>query len=166
MLATLNRMQSHWVAATIRREISHEVARTAFCITSTGFISSSSIDFGDRTVQNAVGALHTYADSQPHDVTATITDVDGVTSVATATADGTGPSFGFGVSPANATLHAGGQTVIDLNISPNNGPFNNAVSLACESGLPAGAACAFSPSSVTPGSAPPLHQSLLSPPLQ
>jgi hypothetical protein len=120
---------------------------------STGFISSSSIDFGDGTVQNSVAALHTYADSQPHDVTATITDVDGVTSVTTATADGTGPSFGFGVSPANASLHAGGQTVINLNISPNNGPFNSAVSLACQSGLPAGAACTFSPSSVTPGSA-------------
>jgi PKD domain-containing protein len=118
---------------------------------STGFISSSSIDFGDGTAQNQMAALHTYGDSQPHDVTATITDVDGVTSLATATADGTGPNFAFGLSPANASLHAGQQTVINLNISSTNGPFNNAVVLACPSGLPAGAACTFSPSAVMPG---------------
>jgi PKD repeat protein len=120
---------------------------------STGFISSSSVDFGDGAVQSQVAALHAYGDSQPHHVTATITDVFGVTSIATATAQSKGPGFSFGASPANASLHAGDHAVIDLNISSINGQFNNPVSLACASGLPDGAACSFSPSSVTPGKA-------------
>ncbi|MDP9158649.1 MAG: PKD domain-containing protein [Acidobacteriota bacterium] len=119
---------------------------------STGFISSSSVDFGDGTVQKGVAEIHTYADSQPHDVTATITDVDGVTSTATATALGTGPDFGFGISPANASIHVGQQAAINLSVSANNGAFNSAISFACSSGLPAGATCSFSPSSVTPSS--------------
>jgi PKD domain len=120
---------------------------------STGFISSSHIDFGDGTAQNQVAALHTYGDSHPHDVTATITDVFGVTSIATATAQGNGSSFSFAASPANASLHTGDHALIDLNISSMNGQFNNPVSLACASGLPDGAACSFSPPTVTPGKA-------------
>ncbi len=120
---------------------------------STGFISSSSVDFGDGTVQKGVAEVHTYANSQPHDVTATITDVDGLTSTATATALGTGPDFGVGISPANVSVHAGQQAAINLRVSASNGAFNNAVSFACSSGLPAGATCTFSPSSVTPASA-------------
>jgi PKD repeat protein len=119
---------------------------------STGFISSSSVDFGDGTVQKGVAEVHTYADSQPHDVTATITDVDGLTSTATATALGTGPDFGFGISPANVSVHAGQQAAINLSVSANNGAFNSAISFACSSGLPTGATCTFSPSSVTPSS--------------
>jgi PKD repeat protein len=121
---------------------------------SSGFLSAWSIDFGDGTVLNQhVAALHTYGDSQPHDVTATVTDVNGLTSMATATADGTGPNFSFGVSPANASVHAGHQAVFDLNVSGTNGSFNSAVLLACSSGLPPGASCTFSPSSLTPGKA-------------
>lgn len=121
---------------------------------STGFISSSKIDFGDGTVQSGVAALHTYGDSQPHDVTATIQDVDGITSIATATAHPDGPDFGFVVSPANASIHAGQQAIIDLQITPGGGQLPTAVSLSCGSGLPAGAACNFSPTSVTAGKSP------------
>lgn len=121
---------------------------------SRGFISSSKIDFGDGTVQSGVAALHTYGDSQPHDVTATIQDVDGVTSIATATADPKGPNFVFVVSPANASIRAGQQAIINLQATPDDGQFANAVSLSCGLGLPAGAACNFSPSSVTPGKSP------------
>ena len=120
---------------------------------STGFLSSSSVDFGDGTVLKGIAALHTYGDSQPHPVTATITDVDGLTSTATATAQGTGPDFDFGISPANVSVHAGQQAVINLSVSSSQGAFNNAVALACSSGLPAGATCTFSPPSITPGSA-------------
>ena len=118
---------------------------------STGFLSSSSVDFGDGSVESGVAAVHTYGDSQPHDVSATVTDVNGLTSIATATADGTGPNFSFAISPANANLRAGQQTVASLNVSPTGEKFSNPVSFAC-SELPAGASCNFSPASVTPGS--------------
>lgn len=121
---------------------------------STGFISSSKIDFGDGAVQSGVAALHTYGDSQPHDVTATIQDVDGVTSIATATAHPNGPDFGFVVSPANASIRAGQAAIINLQVTPGNGQLANAVSLSCGSGLPVGAACNFSPASVSAGKSP------------
>ena len=118
---------------------------------SSGNITHTNIDFGDGTNDTGVAALHTYADSQPHTVTATVTAVDGQTSIAIATADGSGPDFTFAMSPANASLQAGQQATVNLNLGAMNGTLSSAISLAC-SGLPAGATCSFSPSSVTPGS--------------
>ena len=58
------------------------------------------------------------------------------------------PSFTFAASPTSLIVTSGGKGTTTLTISPQNG-FNSAVSFAC-SGLPAGATCAFSPTTVTP----------------
>ena len=117
---------------------------------SSGNITHTNIDFGDGTSDSGVAALHTYANSQPHVVTATVTAVDGQTSIAIATAEASGPDFSFAMSPANASLQAGQQASLTLKVAAINGTLGGAIALAC-SGLPAGASCSFSPSSVTPG---------------
>ena len=58
------------------------------------------------------------------------------------------PSFTVGVSPAAVTVTAGQSGTVAVSVTPQNG-FNSAITFAC-SGLPAGAACSFSPATVTP----------------
>jgi len=59
--------------------------------------------------------------------------------------------FAISSSPSSASASPGQSATYTLSISPQYGPFTNAVSLAC-SNLPSRSACSFSPSSVTPGS--------------
>ena len=61
------------------------------------------------------------------------------------------PDFTETLSPTSLTVTGGGTATTQVSIAPLNG-FNQAVSFAC-SGLPAGASCSFSPSTVTPGGA-------------
>ncbi len=58
------------------------------------------------------------------------------------------PSFTIGASPASGTVTAGSTAQTTITVTPVNG-FNSPVSFAC-SGLPTGATCSFSPSTVTP----------------
>jgi Bacterial Ig-like domain (group 3)/FG-GAP-like repeat len=58
------------------------------------------------------------------------------------------PDFTASLSPSSATVKSGGSTTTTISITPSGG-FNSAVSFTC-SGLPSGAACAFSPTTVTP----------------
>ena len=58
------------------------------------------------------------------------------------------PSFTLGASPTSGTVTAGATAQTTITVTPVNG-FNSPVSFAC-SGLPTGATCSFSPSSVTP----------------
>ena len=61
------------------------------------------------------------------------------------------PTFTFSASPTSLTVYSGAQGVSTLTVTPQNG-FSSAVSFAC-SGLPAGATCSFSPTTVTPSGA-------------
>jgi hypothetical protein len=58
------------------------------------------------------------------------------------------PNFTIGANPGSLTVASGSQGAITLTITPQNG-FSSAVTFSC-AGLPAGATCAFNPSSVTP----------------
>jgi hypothetical protein len=60
--------------------------------------------------------------------------------------------FTIAPTPSSATVTAGQSAHYQLNVTPQSGPFAGTVNLSC-SGLPQGAACTFSPSSVTPGAA-------------
>jgi N-acetylneuraminic acid mutarotase len=59
------------------------------------------------------------------------------------------PDFSVAASPTSVTVTAGQSGTTTVTIALLNG-FNSAVSLSCSSGLPAGASCSFSPSTVTP----------------
>jgi hypothetical protein len=59
-------------------------------------------------------------------------------------------SFTIGSSPSSATVTAGQPAHYQLSVTPQAGPFTGAVALGC-GGLPQGATCVFSPSTVTPG---------------
>jgi len=61
------------------------------------------------------------------------------------------PDFQVSVNPSALTIVAGQSGMATFTIAPQNG-FNSQVSFAC-SGLPAEAACSFSPTSVTPSGA-------------
>ncbi len=58
------------------------------------------------------------------------------------------PAFAFDTTVPSLTINSGSQGSITLSVTPQNG-FNSVVSFAC-SGLPVGASCTFSPTTVTP----------------
>ena len=58
------------------------------------------------------------------------------------------PSFKLAANPGSLSLHFGAKGTVTLTVNPQSG-FSAPVSFAC-SGLPAGATCAFSPTTVTP----------------
>lgn len=60
----------------------------------------------------------------------------------------TAPGFSFTASPTSLTMKSGGQGTVTLTVTPTDG-FNSTVSFVC-SGLPSGASCTFSPSTVRP----------------
>jgi len=60
------------------------------------------------------------------------------------------PDFALASTPSSRTVNRGQSAGYSISVSPLGGGFTAAVTLAC-SGLPAGPACTFSPSSVTPG---------------
>ena len=68
-------------------------------------------------------------------------------------ANATAPDFSISAAPQSATLAPGQSKGFTLSVSASGG-FSQAVTFAC-SGLPAAAACSFSPASVTPGSSSP-----------
>jgi hypothetical protein len=69
-------------------------------------------------------------------------------STVTVTVQALVPSFTLGASPTSGTVTAGATAQTTITVTPVNG-FNSQVSFAC-SGLPTGATCSFSPSTVTP----------------
>jgi uncharacterized protein (TIGR03118 family) len=68
--------------------------------------------------------------------------------IAVAQTQPTGASFSISAATQALTVTQGQSATTNLTITPTNG-FNSAVSLSC-SGLPGGATCSFSPSTVTP----------------
>jgi hypothetical protein len=63
---------------------------------------------------------------------------------------GTGIDFSVSASPASASVKHGQSVKFTITVSALGGTFSSAVALSC-SGLPSGALCGFSPSSVMPG---------------
>ncbi len=62
------------------------------------------------------------------------------------------PSFTISSSTAPQTIQPGGSAAYSITVTPQNGSFSNAITLAA-TGLPTGATATFTPSnSVTPGS--------------
>lgn len=61
------------------------------------------------------------------------------------------PGFTVALTPASKVVSAGQSAAYSLTVTPSNG-FHSAVTFAC-SGLPSGAQCSFSPTSVTPENA-------------
>jgi uncharacterized protein (TIGR03118 family) len=68
--------------------------------------------------------------------------------IAVAQTQPTGASFSVSAAAQALTVTQGQSATTSLTITPTNG-FNSAVSFSC-SGLPGGATCSFSPSTVTP----------------
>ena len=68
--------------------------------------------------------------------------------IAVAQTQPTGASFSISAAAQALTVTQGQSATTSLTITPTNG-FNSAVSFSC-SGLPGGATCSFSPSTVTP----------------
>jgi hypothetical protein len=60
-------------------------------------------------------------------------------------------NFSVGSAPGSVTVTAGHPATFTATATANGGAFSSPITLGC-SGLPAGASCAFSPSTVTPGS--------------
>jgi Bacterial Ig-like domain (group 3)/FG-GAP-like repeat len=77
-----------------------------------------------------------------------VPDLAGPAVLLNTSASGVAASFAVGVSPSSLNLASGKQGTVTVTVTPQNG-FKAAVSFAC-SGLPAGASCAFNPSTVTP----------------
>jgi len=61
------------------------------------------------------------------------------------------PNFTVAATPSSLTVIAGENTATAIGVTPLNG-FNSTVSLSC-SGLPSGATCQFTPSTLTPAGA-------------
>ena len=81
----------------------------------------------------------------------TVSGSDGITSASpSVNLSGVGADFSVAVSPSSATVKHGQSTKFTVTVSPLGGAFTSGVALSC-SGLPSGALCSFSPSSVTPG---------------
>jgi parallel beta-helix repeat protein len=76
---------------------------------------------------------------------------DGITSAnPSVNLSGVGADFSIAASPASASVKHGQSVKFTVTVNPLGGSFSSAVALSC-SGLPSGASCTFSPSSVTPG---------------
>jgi hypothetical protein len=84
-------------------------------------------------------------------VTLTAQDSKGATAQATATVTVLNPGFGFAPTLASVSTTAGHPATEHITFTPNPG-IAGPMTMAC-SGLPAGATCSFSPSTIPAGSA-------------
>lgn len=105
--------------------------KTTPTASSTLYSGAISVPASETIQAVAVATNHLYSD----DATATYT----ITVV---------PDFSVAASPASFTLNGGQSGTTNVSVTPVDG-FSSAVSFSC-SGLPTGATCLFSPSTVTP----------------
>jgi parallel beta-helix repeat protein len=80
----------------------------------------------------------------------TVTDNDPAGGTQVAALTGTGVDFAVSSSPSSVTVTQGQTAGYTISVATLGGNFPNNVSLSC-SGLPRGATCSFSPTSVVPG---------------
>jgi hypothetical protein len=101
--------------------------------------STSSLAAGSYSVAATYGGDTTFAASTSSAVALTVTGA------------GAGSDFTVAASVGKLTIAAGKSGTDTISVTPMNG-FNQATSFSC-SGLPSGAACSFSPATVTPNGA-------------
>ena len=113
----------------------------------------ASVTPGASGEQSTLTVSTSAADTPAGSTDFTITGTSGtLTDDATATL--VAEDFAIAISPDAATVSAGGSGSYTVTVTPDAGAgsFSSAVSFAC-SGLPSGASCAFSPTTVTPDDA-------------
>ena len=112
-----------------------------------GSIVSRNIDFGDgSTAATSAAANHSYTQAGTYTVRATVIDNGGMSSQTTATVT----AWNAGDYKLTASVIAETSNSFNITVTPV-AQLNSPVSLSC-SQAPPGAACAFSPESLTPGS--------------
>jgi PKD repeat protein len=112
-----------------------------------GSIVSRSIDFGDgSTPATSVAATHSYTQAGTYTVRATVVDNGGMSSHTTATVT----AWNAADYKLTASVIAETSNSFNITVTPV-AQLNSPVSFSC-SQAPPGAACAFSPESLTPGS--------------
>jgi PKD repeat protein len=120
---------------------------------SDGSIVSRKIDFGDgSTPATTATASHIYQQAGNYTVRLTVTDNGGLSSSAAASVEAAGVNSTDFTLTATLNQTTGNQTSYSVTVAPLV-LVNKPVVLSC-SQVPAGMACSFSPSSVTPGSHP------------
>jgi PKD repeat protein len=120
---------------------------------SDGSIVSRKIDFGDgSTPATTTTATHIYPQAGTYTVRLTVTDNGGLSSSAAVSVEAAGANSTDFTLTATLNQTTGNQTSYSVTVSPLV-LVNKPVVLSC-SQVPAGMACSFSPSSVTPGSHP------------
>jgi Abnormal spindle-like microcephaly-assoc'd, ASPM-SPD-2-Hydin/Beta-propeller repeat len=134
---------------------------SALAITGIAFGGANASDFAQTNTCGSslaggknctISVTFTPATTSSESATLQVNDSD-ATSPQSITLSGTGqapppPDFSVASSPASATVTAGNSTKFSISVSSANG-FTSAVSFSC-SGLPIGAACAFSPTTIAP----------------
>ena len=133
----------------------------ALTITAVTIVGANAGDYGETNTCGATLAASancaisvTFKPTATGTRTASVSVADNASgSPQTAALSGTavGPDFSLAASPATLTITAGSSGASTISVTPSNG-FNQAVSFTC-SGLPTGASCSFSPSTVTPSGA-------------
>jgi N-acetylneuraminic acid mutarotase len=114
------------------------------------FSPSSITGFGTSQMTFSVG-LGVATGNYTVTVAGTSAGVTETTTVPLTVASAPPANFTLGASPSSFTVQSGASGTVSLTITPEYG-FSSAVNFAC-SGLPAGAACSFSPTTVTPSGA-------------
>jgi sugar lactone lactonase YvrE len=98
-----------------------------------------------------IGVTFTPTTTGSRSATLTITDnASGGSQNVSLTGTGLAESFTIPKPATPAPISAGSSATYTISISPVNG-FNGSVTLSCTKGLPTGASCSFSPSSIKPG---------------
>ncbi len=130
------------------------MACTSTSSDSDGWVTSSAVDFGDGAKVSGPTAFHTYSSPGTYTVTATVKDNAGVTSLTSSqvTIPGSSvvpqPDFTLALSSSSAAVKPGQAASLTASVD-SLGSFSAAVTFSC-TGLPAGAACSFSPVQVSP----------------
>ncbi len=135
----------------------HVAGGAAFTLTVSGasFVSTSTVNFNGKAETTTFVSATQLTASIPAGDVATAGNVN-VTVTNPAPGGGTSAAFvfiidGYAVSgPANTTVKAGSQAMIQITVTPSAKGFANAIMFSV-SGLPAHSTASFSPASVTPG---------------
>ena len=118
---------------------------------------------GSAVVENGIATLT--VDKLPQGTQSVTAAYSGSTGSAASAASaeasaqaGSLPDFALTANPTSASVTAGQYASITMTVTPENG-FNDMVTLSC-SGVPSGAACIFSPTTLTPTTSAPVTSTL------
>jgi hypothetical protein len=115
------------------------------------FNPASPVIVGAKPVQVAVNiSVPANIQNNVYSVTVKAQDTDAAPQHSTSVALTVGGDFSIVPLVPSLTIQAGQSAQFSFNVGSTNGPFNNSISFSC-SGAPSSSACAFSPTSATPG---------------